>query len=120
MTSVPDLIDTAARLHGETVALCFGGQVVDLLPTQGACSARLPTNLPASSARGRVGVLSANRPGVVVVAHACAEAGPRLSHGWRLTADELEWQITARQRHDARLRRAGVRTSRRYGSTARA
>jgi O-succinylbenzoic acid--CoA ligase len=45
---------------------------------------------------GRIGVLSSNRPGVVIAAHACARAGTSfVPHGWRLTSDELEWQITA-------------------------
>lgn len=45
---------------------------------------------------GRIGLLSANRPGVVIAAHACARAGASfVPHGWRLTANELEWQAIA-------------------------
>ena len=95
MTSVPDFIDTAARLHGETVALRFGGQSW----TYSAFRARVGAaadRLAGVHRAGRVGVLSSNRPGVAVIAHACARAGASfVPHGWRLTADELEWQIAA-------------------------
>jgi O-succinylbenzoic acid--CoA ligase len=95
MTSVPDLIDTAARLHGERIALRFGSQSWTYPDLRTLVSAAAD-QLAAAHRTGRVGVLSANRPGVVVVAHACARAGTSfVSHGWRLTTDELEWQITA-------------------------
>lgn len=95
MTSVPDFIDTAARLHGDTVALRFGGQAgtYSELRERVALAAG---HLSRVRHAGRLGVLSANRPGVVITAHACARTGMSfVPHGWRLTADELEWQITA-------------------------
>jgi O-succinylbenzoic acid--CoA ligase len=95
VTSVPDFADTAARLHGETVALRFGAQswtYSQLRERVGAAADKL-TGVHHS---GRVGVLSANGPGVVIAAHACARAGTSfVPHGWRLAADELEWQLTA-------------------------
>jgi O-succinylbenzoic acid--CoA ligase len=93
VTLVPDFIDSSARLHGETVALRFADQSwtysglrehVDLAAGQVSRIHRA----------GRLGILSANRPGVVIAAHACARAATSfVPHGWRLTADELEWQI---------------------------
>ncbi|MDQ2652164.1 MAG: o-succinylbenzoate--CoA ligase [Chloroflexota bacterium] len=94
MTSVPDFIDTAARLHGDTVAMRFGGQswtYSQLRERVGVAA----DQLVGLHHTGRVGVFSANRPGVVIAAHACARAKTSfVPHGWRLTADELEWQIT--------------------------
>ena len=94
MTSVPDFIDTAARLYGESIAMRFGDQswtYAQLRSRVGAAA----DQLAGSHRAGRIGVLSANRPGVVIVAHACARAGLSLvPHGWRLTAEEATWQIT--------------------------
>lgn len=93
MTSVPDFIDTAARLYGESIAMRFGDQswtYAQLRSRVGAAA----DQLAGSHRAGRIGVLSANRPGVVIVAHACARAGLSLvPHGWRLTAEEATWQI---------------------------
>lgn len=95
MTAVPDFIDTAARLHGTTIALRFEGDswsYSELEARVGVAAGHL-----ASIHRsGRVGVLSASRPGVVLAAHACARLGASfVPHGWRLTADELEWQVAS-------------------------
>lgn len=94
MTLVPDFIDTAARLYGNTVALRFGDQswsYAELRARVGTAANKLAGVHQA----GRVGVLSANRPGVAIVAHACARVGTSfVPHGWRLTAEELEWQLT--------------------------
>ncbi len=100
MTAVPDFIDTAARLYADTVALRFGGREWSYAELRdGVCSAaRLLSEIHHA---GRVGILSANRPGVVLAAHASARIGTSfVPHGWRLAADELVWQIT----------RAGVTT----------
>jgi O-succinylbenzoic acid--CoA ligase len=95
VTSVPDFIDTAARLHGATVALRFGDQswtYSELRERVAAASLQLSRVHGA----GRVGILSVNRPGVVIVAHASARTGTSfVPHGWRMTAEELEWQITS-------------------------
>ena len=94
MTSVPDFIDAAARLHGATVALRFAGQSWTYAQLRERVSAAAH-QLVGIHRAGRVGILSANRPGVVIAAHACAWAGVAfVPHGWRLTVDELAWQIT--------------------------
>lgn len=93
MTSVPDFIDTAARLHGDTLALRFGDfrWTYRELRDQVVEAARW---LGMARDQGRVGILSANHPGVVVAAHACARLGTSyVPHGFRLTTDELEWQV---------------------------
>ena len=95
MTSLPDFIDTAARLHGDTIALRFGQEpwTYAELWEHVAFAADLITR---SGSAGRIGILSANRPGVVFAAHACARAGVAfVPLGWRLTAAEQEWQVTA-------------------------
>ena len=88
-------MDTAARLHGDTIALRFDGKVWTYSQLREAVGAAAH-QLAGVRGGGRVGVLSANRPGVAIIAHACARAGLSfVPHGWRVTAEELAWQITA-------------------------
>lgn len=95
MTSVPDFIDTAARLNAEVVALRFGSQAWTYSQLRERVAAAA-SQLARSHRTGRVGILSANHPGVVIAAHACARVGASfVPHGWRLTAEELAWHITA-------------------------
>lgn len=95
MTFVPDFIDTAARLNADVVALRFGSQAWTYSDLRAQVAAGA-SQLARSHRTGRVGILSANHPGVVIAAHACARVGaPFVPHGWRLTAEELAWQITA-------------------------
>jgi O-succinylbenzoic acid--CoA ligase len=95
VTALPDFVETAARLYGKTVALRFGEEAwtyAELRARVGAAAEYLADVHRA----GRIGVLSASRPGVVAAAHACARLGASfVPHGWRLTAPELEWQIAS-------------------------
>lgn len=95
MTTVPDFIDTAARLYGNTVALRFAGQEWSYSELQARVN-HAGGLLAGVHRAGRIGILSANCAGVAVVAHACARAEASfVPLGWRLTADELAWQISA-------------------------
>lgn len=95
MTSIPDFVDTAARLHGDQVALRFGSLAWTYSDVKGQVELAACVLSQVHHA-GRIGVLSANRPGILITAHACARAGASfVPHGWRLTADELEWQVAA-------------------------
>jgi O-succinylbenzoic acid--CoA ligase len=94
VTALPDFIETAAKLHGDSVALRFDGQAWTYAQlAQGVAGAA--AQLTAVHRNGRLGLLSANRPGVVIACHACARIGTAfVPHGWRLTLDELAWQVT--------------------------
>ncbi|MFT4040259.1 MAG: o-succinylbenzoate--CoA ligase [Thermomicrobiales bacterium] len=92
---VPDPVASAASLFPATDALRFGGACWTYRELEERVQAAAAL-LAARHRGGRVGVLSASRPGVVFAAHACARLGaPFVPHGWRLTADELAWQLTS-------------------------
>lgn len=90
---IPDIVDTAARLHGQAEALRFGNVSMTYAELRARVAAMAAT-LAGFHQTGRIGVLSANRPGVVLAVHASARLGvPFVPHGYRLTAEELAWQV---------------------------
>jgi o-succinylbenzoate---CoA ligase len=92
---IPDWLEVAARSHHDNVALSFGGHhwtFADLRRSVSAAAALL-TNARAENA-GRIGILSANRPGVVFAVHASTRMSvPVVPLNWRQTAREIAWQL---------------------------
>ncbi len=92
---IPDWLDVAARSHPDKVALSFRGQhwtLADLRRSAAAAAAVL-SNARAETT-GRIGILSANRPGVVFAVHAAmAMSVPVVPVNWRQTAPEIAWQL---------------------------
>jgi O-succinylbenzoic acid--CoA ligase len=92
---IPNWLEVAARSHPDKPALTFAGQgwtYADLRASVEATAAVL-SGARASSA-GRIGILSANRPGVVFTVHAATRmAVPIVPLNWRQTAEELAWQL---------------------------
>src|SRR5215208_8223264 len=94
-TRIPNWLDVAARSHPNKLALSFGGRrwtFADLHRAVAAAAAAL-SNARAESV-GRIGILSANRPGVVFAAHAATRLSvPFVPLNWRQTAVEIAWQL---------------------------
>jgi O-succinylbenzoic acid--CoA ligase len=92
---IPNWLEVAARSHPEKLALAFARQrwtFSDLRASVVAAAAVLST-APAEGA-GRIGILSANRPGFVFTVHAATRMSvPFVPLNWRQTADELAWQL---------------------------
>ena len=92
---IPNWLDVAARSHPDKLALAFAGQrwtFADLRESVVAAAAVLSTARAGSP--GRIGILSANRPGVVFAVHAATRMTvPFVPLNWRQTADEIAWQL---------------------------
>jgi o-succinylbenzoate---CoA ligase len=92
---IPNWLDVAARSHPEKLALSFGGQQWTFADLHGstAAAAVVLANAQAKNV-GRIGILSANRPGVVFAVHAttCISV-PVVPLNWRQTEDEVAWQL---------------------------
>jgi len=85
----------AARSHPEKVALSFGGHPWTFanLRRSVAAAGALLINVRAESP-GRIGILSANRPGMVFAIHAATRISvPIVPLNWRQTAPEIAWQL---------------------------
>jgi O-succinylbenzoic acid--CoA ligase len=94
-TQIFNWLEAAARSHPEKLALAFAGQrwtFSDLRASVAAAAKVLSTARAESS--GRIGILSANRPGIVFTIHAATRMSvPFVPLNWRQTADELAWQL---------------------------
>src|SRR5437870_5050210 len=94
---MPDWLDVAALQHPHTTALSFGDRhwTYRQLLRETVAAAQI-LQRKAHPEGGRVGVLSANRPGFVMLVHACrrlhAECVPL---NWRLSPSEVAWQVRA-------------------------
>jgi O-succinylbenzoic acid--CoA ligase len=93
---IPDWVDVAARSHPDKVALSFAGQhwtFADLRRSVAAAAAVL-SNARAETT-GRIGILSANRPGVAFAVHAATRlSAPVVLLNWRQTGREISWQLS--------------------------
>jgi O-succinylbenzoic acid--CoA ligase len=93
--SIPDWLDAAARSHPDKLALSFAGRRWTFagLRRSVAGAAGVLASARAESA-GRIGILSANRLGVVLAVHAATrKSAPFVPLNWRQTASEIAWQL---------------------------
>jgi O-succinylbenzoic acid--CoA ligase len=92
---IPNWLEVAARSHPEKLALAFAEQrwtFADLRESVAAAAAVLAT--ARGEGAGRIGILSANRPGVVFTVHAATRMSvPFVPLNWRQKSDELAWQL---------------------------
>ena len=92
---LPNWLDTAALSHPKKIALSFA----DSHRTYGdlrrsACAAAAILAEARGEATGRIGILSANRPGFVFAVHAATRiAAPVVPLNWRQTSEEIAWQL---------------------------
>jgi O-succinylbenzoic acid--CoA ligase len=92
---IPNWLDVAARSHPDKVALSFGERHWTFADLRGsvAAAAALLAKARAENA-GRIGILSANRPGVVFAVHAATGMSVSVVPlNWRQTAREIAWQL---------------------------
>src|SRR5215212_10657072 len=92
---IPDWLDVAARSRPNKVALSFDGQDWTFTDLRGAVAAVATVLIDARAEKtGRIGILSANRPGVVFAVHAATRmSAPVVPLNWRQTAPEIAWQL---------------------------
>src|SRR5215216_808714 len=92
---IPDWLDVAARSRPNKVALSFDGQDWTFTDLRGAVAAVATVLIDARAEKtGRIGILSANRPGVVFAVHAATRmSAPVVPLNWRQTAPEISWQL---------------------------
>lgn len=92
---LPDWVDVAARNHPDKLALSFATDrwtFAELRRSVAAAAGNLTRARRDST--GRIGILSANRPGFVFAVHAATRlATPVVPLNWRQTADEIAWQL---------------------------
>ena len=92
---IPDWLEMAASSHPDRVALSFGRQhwtFADL--RRSVSSAAVVLRNARAETTGRIGILSANRPGVVFAVHAATHMSvPVVLLNWRQTAAEIAWQL---------------------------
>jgi O-succinylbenzoic acid--CoA ligase len=92
---LPNWLDAASRSHPDKLALEFATErwtFSDLRQRVVAAAELMAISL--AGRPGRIGILSANRPGFVVAVHAATQLGiPFVPLNWRLTDAELAWQI---------------------------
>jgi o-succinylbenzoate---CoA ligase len=92
---LPNWLDAAARSHPQKLALAFADNhwtYVDL--RRSACAAAVILAAARSEDSGRIGILSANRPGFVFAVHAATRiAAPIVPLNWRQTSEEIAWQL---------------------------
>lgn len=92
---IPNWLDTAARSHPHKRALSFEGgdwTFADLRSSVAAAATELSDALAKNT--GRIGVLSATRPGVLFTVHAATRLSvPVVPLNWRQTAPEIAWQL---------------------------
>jgi O-succinylbenzoic acid--CoA ligase len=92
---IPNWLEVAARSHPDKLALAVAGHrwTFSDLRASVVAAAELLSTARAERA-GRIGILSANRPGVVFTIHAATSMSvPFVPLNWRQTADELAWQV---------------------------
>jgi o-succinylbenzoate---CoA ligase len=92
---LPNWLEAAARSHPKKLALSFADNhwiYADL--RRSACAAAAILADARGEATGRIGILSANRPGFVFAVHAATRiATPIVPLNWRQTSDEIAWQL---------------------------
>ncbi|MDF3038773.1 MAG: 2-succinylbenzoate-CoA ligase [Thermomicrobiales bacterium] len=92
---LPNWLDIASRNHPDKLALEFAAErwtYSELRQRVEATAATLARSM--SEQPGRIGILSANRPGFVVAVHAATRLGiPFVPLNWRLSDAELTWQL---------------------------
>jgi O-succinylbenzoic acid--CoA ligase len=92
---LPNWLDTASRNYPDKLALEFGAErwtFSELRQQVISAASTLARSMP--ERQGRIGILSANRPGFVVAVHAAVHLGiPFVPLNWRLSDTELSWQI---------------------------
>ena len=92
---LPNWLDAAARSQPKKLALSFTDHhwtYADL--RRSACAAATILADARGEAAGRIGVLSANRPGFVITVHAATRlAAPIVPLNWRQTSEEIAWQL---------------------------
>jgi O-succinylbenzoic acid--CoA ligase len=92
---IPNWLDVAARSHPDTCALSFNGHRWTFceLRRSVAAAAAVLSDARAESG-GRIGILAANRPGVVFAIHAATRMSvPFVPLNWRQTEGEIGWQL---------------------------
>lgn len=91
--AIPNILDVAARSHPDRVALTCARQTWTFSELHAAAVAAAAM-LATTPSTGRIGILSANRPGFVFVVHAAARLGvPIVPLSWRQSQEEIAWQI---------------------------
>jgi o-succinylbenzoate---CoA ligase len=92
---IPNWLDVAARSHPDKLALSFAERrwtFADLRCSVTATAAVLSDARGESA--GRIGILAANRPGVVFAVHAATRMSvPVVPLNWRQTEDEIRRQL---------------------------
>ena len=92
---IPNWLDVAARSHPDKLALSFDERhwtFADLRRSVAATAAVLSDARGQSA--GRIGILAANRPGVVFAVHAATRMSvPIVPLNWRQTEGEISWQL---------------------------
>jgi O-succinylbenzoic acid--CoA ligase len=92
---IPNWLDVAARSHPDKLALSFDERrwtFADLRRSVAATAAVLADARAGSP--GRIGIASANRPGVLFTAHAATRMSvPFVPLNWRQTPGEIAWQL---------------------------
>ncbi len=92
---LPDWLDAAARSHPRKLALSFANSrwtFADL--RRSVCATAEFLTCARGEHRGRIGILSANRPGFVFTVHAATRiAAPIVPLNWRQSSDEMAWQL---------------------------
>jgi O-succinylbenzoic acid--CoA ligase len=92
---LPNWLDTASRNYPDKLALEFGAEqwsFSELRQQVIVAASTLARSMPERG--GRIGILSANRPGFVVAVHAAVHLSiPFVPLNWRLSDTELSWQL---------------------------
>jgi len=92
--ALPDFVDMAAIAHPHTVALSFGAERWTFSTLQQSVASAATLLSTAGESLGRIGILSASRPGYVIATHAAARSAVSfVPLNWRQTPEELAWQI---------------------------
>lgn len=90
---IPNPLDVAAGAMPEAIALEWAGRrwTFASLNAAAATAASLPRD---AVNEGRLGILSLNRAGYAIVVHAAARLGTAVVPlNWRLSPEELHWQV---------------------------
>ena len=92
---IPDSLDVAARSHPDKRALSFAGRCWTFAELRGSAAATAAVlSVARAESAGRIGILAANRPGVVFAVHAAARMSvPFVPLNWRQTEGEIAWQL---------------------------
>ncbi len=92
--ALPDFVDAAAIAHPHKVALSFGAERVTFSQLRQSVSAAATLLSTAAERSGRIGILSANRPGYVIATLAATRSTTSfVPLNWRQAPEEIAWQI---------------------------